>query len=164
MSTIKQLPIAPRTKVYRAICGILRRDPVLSSVVRSTNFRDWAGKENDGLEFSFSDSPSIRITPGCGPDLWKFPSAQTGDLILNVAMLIPGTDADDQFNLWWAITLAIYPDDFLRRSTIITTLQQAGSYDGLVSFSQPAADPNPSDRFFAASGQMRITVLNQISG
>jgi hypothetical protein len=164
MATLKQLPVAPRTKVFRALVGILQHDPVIQSVVRGPNFRAWNGSSHDTMDFTFSSTPSIRITPTCGPDQWKFPSAQTGDLYLNVAMLIPGTDADDQFNLWWALELAIYPDNFAARAAIVAKLQAAGSYDGLVSFSQPAADPNPSDRFFAASGQMKITVLNQISG
>jgi hypothetical protein len=164
MATIKQLPVSPRTKVFRAITAILQRDPVLSSVVRPPNFRAWAGASHDNAEFTFSSSVSIRITPTNGPESWKFPDAFTGWLFLNVDMLIPGTDADDELNLWWSIERAIYPEDFAARSAIVAALQQAGAYSGLCEFSQPAFDATPQNRFFAATGQIKIQVSLQLSG
>jgi hypothetical protein len=163
MATIKQLPTAPRTKVFRAIISILKNDPVLSSVIRPPNFRAWSGGSHETVEFTYSSAPAIRITPTNGPDLWKFPSAQVGLLFLNVDLLIPGTDADDQLNLWWALEKAIYPSSFPAQAAIAAQLQAAGSYDGLVEFSQPAFDATPQERFFAATGQMKIKVLNSLT-
>ncbi len=128
MSTIKQLPVSPRTKVFRAITGILAHDPVLSSVVRPPNFRTWSGASHDTIDFTFSSTPSIRITPTNGPDTWKFPDA------------LPGA------------------------AKIVAKLQQAGAYSGLCEFSQPAFDASPQDRFFAATGQIKIEVILQVSG
>ncbi len=162
MATIKQLPTSPRTKVFRAIDNILRRDPVLSSVIRPSSFRSWNGSTHDAAEFSFSMCPAIRLTPSNGPEDWKFPDALVGWLMIKVEMLIPGTDADDELNLWWAIERAIYPDG--RTLDNVLALQQLGAYDGLVAFSQPAFDPQPADRFFAAVGEMRIQVLLQVNG
>jgi hypothetical protein len=164
MATIKTLPVGARTKVFRAITAILRRDPVLSSVVRPQNFRDWAGASHDTIEFTFSSSVAIRITPTNWPETWKYPDAFKGWLFLNVDMLIPGTDADDELNLWQAIERALYPEDFAARSAIVAALQQAGAYSGLCEFSQPAFDPTPQNRFFAATGQIKIEVTLQLSG
>jgi hypothetical protein len=164
MATIKQLPVSPRTKVFRAITGILQRDPVLSSVIRPPNFRTWSGGQHDNTEFTYSSSPSIRITPTNGPEAWKFPDAFMGWLFLNVDMLIPGTDADDELNLWFAIERALYPEDFNARAAIVASLQQAGAYSGLCEFSQPAFDAAPQNRFFAATGQIKIQITLQLSG
>jgi hypothetical protein len=164
MATIKQLPTSPRTKVFRTLDNILRRDPVLSSVIKPESFRSWAGKSHDNLEFTFSSAPGIRLTPTNGPELWKFPDAFVGDLFIKVEMLIPGTDADDQLNLWWAIERAIYPDTFPLQQANVAALQQAGAYTGLTEFSQPAFDEAPQDRFFAAIGQMKIQVVLQLTG
>ena len=164
MATLKQLPVSPRTKVYRALCSILQHDPVLSTVIKPDNFRTWAGKSHDNIVFEFSNSPSLRITPTNGPEEWKFPDAFMGWLYLNCEMLIPGTDADDELNLWWAIERAIYPEDYEAQQANVRALQLAGAYSGLTDFSQPAFDPAPTDRFFACSGQIRIQVLLQLTG
>lgn len=137
---------------------------MLSSVVKPANFRCWSGQTQDGTEFVFSSSPSIRITPHTSAEVWRFPNAFEGWLYMNVDMLIPGTDADDELNLWGAIEQAIYPDDFAKQLANVQALQQAGASTGLCEFSQPAFDPTPSDRFFAATGQIKIAVLRQLTG
>jgi hypothetical protein len=106
----------------------------------------------------------LRITPATGPEIWTFPNAFTGWLYLNCDMLIPGTDADDEMNFWGAIEQAIYPDDFNLQLANVRALQLAGASTGLAEFSQPAFDPTPSDRFFAATGQIKIAVLRQLTG
>jgi hypothetical protein len=150
--------------VFRAIVSILKHNAVLKSVVKEENFRAWEGRSHDNMEFTFSGCPSIRITPTCGPTAYTFPTAMSGLLFLNVDMLIPGTDADDQFNLWWAIERALYPDVFAAQAANVAALQLAGAKTGLCEFSQPAFDPTPSDRFFAATGQIKIDVLLQLTG
>lgn len=163
MATLKALPVNPRTKVFRAICQILKLDPVLRSVIAPKNFRCWAGDPQDNVVFEFSNCPAIRITPTTGPDTFCFPTAMKGWLVLDVDMLIPGNDADDQLNLWWTIAQALYPDVFATQQAVIATLQAAGAYTGLCEFSS-AFDPSPSDRFFAARGQIRIEVLSPLTG
>jgi hypothetical protein len=164
MATIKQLPVSPRTKVFRAICAILQHDPVLSSVIKPENFRAWSGKGQDNMVFEYSNCPAIRITPANGPEQFQFPSAMVGALYLNVNMIIPGSDADDQLNLWWAIELALYPKSWAGAAANIATLQKAGANSGECFFSQPAFDPVPTDRFWAATGQIKIDVRLEIAG
>jgi hypothetical protein len=144
--------------------SILKHDPVLKTVVKAENFRAWTGASHDNMVFEFSGSPSIRITPSNGPETWKFPSAFTGWLFLNVDILIPGTDADDQLNLWDAIERALYPDVFATQQANVLALQQAGAYTGMCEFSMPAFDPSPTDRFFAATGQIKIEILRSLTG
>jgi hypothetical protein len=164
MATIKQLPTSPRTKVFRAICSILKQDPVLSSAIRPESMRFWSGAPHDTMEFSFSSAPAIRLTPAGTGEVFRFPSARTGDLLINVDCVIAGTDADDQMNLWWAIERAIYPDNFVLQQANVVALQQAGAYPGLVEFSQPLFDPAPQDRFWVCTGQMKVQVLLQLQG
>ena len=158
MATILQLPTSPRTKVYRAIDNALRRDPVLSSVVKADSFRSWSGKGKDTTEFTYSMAPAIRLTPMNGPEQFAFPSAMKGWLYINVEMLLTGTDYDDVMNLWWALELALYTQG------VPQALNAAGAYSGLCLFSQPAFDPSPADRYFAATGQIKIEVLLQLTG
>jgi hypothetical protein len=66
-------------------------------------------------------------------------------------------------NLWWAIEKALYPSDFTAKSANISALQAAGAYTGLAEFTQPAFDDSPSDKFFAAYGQIKIDVLLQLA-
>jgi hypothetical protein len=87
-----------------------------------------------------------------------------GTLFINVDMLIPGTDADDELNLWWAIELALYPKTWEGAAANIATLQLAGANSGECFFSQPAFDPTPSDRYWAATGQIKIDVRLDIAG
>jgi hypothetical protein len=163
MATLKSLPTSPRTLVFRTIVQILKADPVLSSVIRPGSLRAWSGSGHDSMEFSFSQAPAIRITPSNGPEEFKFPDALTGALYLNVEMLVAGTDADDELNLWWAIERAIYPFDQAKRTAIVLQLQQASAYTGLCTFTQPAFDPEPQNKFFAATGQIKIDVLLQVN-
>jgi len=157
------LPVSPRTKVFRAIVAVLKADPVLSNAIKPDAFRSWAGVSLDNQEFSFSMAPAIRLTPTNGPEGFLFPDAQVGDLYINVEMLVSGTNVDDQQNLWWAIERAIYPADYTAKTTIIQNLQNAGANTGLCFFSQPAFDPEPKDRFFAATGQIKIAVRLQLN-
>ena len=142
----------------------MQNDPVLSTVIPREKFRVWSGKPYDNMEFSFSNTVALRITPTCGPTAYTFPTAMSGTLFLNCDFLIPGTDADDQMNLWWAIERAIYPDTFAAQTAIVAALQKAGAKTGLCEFSQPAFDPKPADNFFAAAGQIKIEVLLQLTG
>ena len=164
MATLKQLPVSPRTKVYRAVVAILQHDPVLSNVIKPENFRCWAGSSKDNMVFEFSNSPSLRVTPTNGPEEWIFPTAFRGWLYLQCEMLLAGTDVDDVFNLWFAIERALYPDDYASQQAMVAKLQQAGAYTGLPEFSQPAFDAQPADKFFAATGQIKIEVLLQLTG
>lgn len=133
-------------------------------MVKPDNFRCWSGRSHDSFEFTFSSSPSLRITPTCGPESFLFPTAMVGPLFLNVDMLIPGTDADDELNLWWAIEHALYPQSFAAQQANVAALQLAGANTGLCMFSQPAFDPTPSDKFFAATGQIKIDIRLQLTG
>jgi hypothetical protein len=163
MATLKSLPTCPRTTVFRKIVQILKNDPVLSNVIRPGSLRSWSGSSHDNVEFSYSQAPAIRLTPASGPEDWKYPDAQVGALYINVEMLVAGTDADDEINLWWAIERAIYPFDEAKRFAIVRELQQASAHSGLCTFSQPAFDPEPGNKFFAATGQIKIDVLLQLN-
>jgi hypothetical protein len=164
MATLKTLPVSPRTKVFRAICSLLQHDPVLSNVIKPDNFRTWAGKSNDSMPFDFSPSASLRLTPSNGPEEWKYPDAMMGWLFITVDMLVMGTDADDQLNLWWAIERAIYPDTWALSVANVQALQLAGAYSGLTEFSQPAFDAAPQGGGFASTGQLKIQVILQLAG
>lgn len=151
MATIKQLPTYARTKVFRAIDDVLRRDPIISVVVRPENFRSWRGDPNDGTEFSFSSSPAIRLTPYSGPADFKFPEAMMSMLYIKVEMLIPGTNADDQLNLWGAIEQALHTKP-------TRYFNDAGAWPGTPTFQQPAFDIDPTNQFFYAVGGLQTQV------
>lgn len=154
------LPDSPRTKVFRAMVQILKASPTLGSVIKPGALRSWAGDSHDTIEFSWSLAPAIRLTPANGPEQFWSPNAMLGDLLVNCEMLVAGTCVDDVANLWWAIEKAFYPasDGGMANAA---TLQAAGAHSGLVLFSQPAYDPEPADKFFAAMGQLKIAVRLQ---
>ena len=157
------LPQSPRTAVFRAIDSILRHDPVLQRSIRPQSFRSWSGSTYDSVDFTLAMAPCIRLTPTHGAEVWKFPDAFVGPLFVKVEMLVAGYDVDDVMNLWWAIEKALYPSDFTAKSANISALQAAGAYTGLAEFTQPAFDDSPSDKFFAAYGQIKIDVLLQLA-
>ena len=159
---ITQLPVCPRTTVFRKICSILKQDQVLSSVIKPGSFRTWSGASHDSIEFSVSMAPAVRLTPTTGPENAKFPYGRVGKLYIQAEMLLAGTDIDDVLNLWWAMEQALYPPS--NPGAFITVLQAAGAYSGLPLFSQPAYDESPADRFFAAIGQIQIDVLLNLTG
>jgi hypothetical protein len=154
---------APRAAVYRKLVELIRNDPTIRRIFRPTSIRAWDGKPQDSAPFDTTIAPCLRITPSNGPDEWLYPEAFAGDLYLNVELVVRGTDCDDVFNVWFAIQRAIYPRDFTAKTANVTALQQAGAKTGLAQFSLPAFDPNPSDNYFAAAGQIKISVREQLS-
>lgn len=162
MATLS-LNTAPRTSVFRKLVEIVQNDPTIKRVIsRPASFRAWTGKPVDGQPFSVDIAPAVRFTPIQGPDSWYSPNAQKGPLFVNVEMLIQGSDADDVMNLWWAIQRAIYPAAQEDLYANLQVLQQAGAHDGLAEFTLPAFDPGPRDNFWAATGQIKIMIRNQL--
>lgn len=156
------LNTAPRTAVFRKLVSIIRNDATIRRIIRPTAIRAWDGLPQDSAEFSIAIAPAIRLTPITGPDVFWSPGAMRGDLFVNVEMLVMGTCVDDPTNLWWAICRAIYPAAQSQANANVLALQQAGAYDGLVTFTSPAFDPDPKDNFFYAQGQMKVVVNNQV--
>jgi len=155
------LNTAPRTSVFRAVVRLIRNDATIKRIVRPTSIRAWEGLPQDAAPFNTEIAPAIRFTPITGPDTFWSPGSMKGDLFLQVEMLVMGTNVDDLLNLWWAICRAIYPAAQSSINANVQALQQAGAYDGLVTFTAPAFDPEPKDNFFYGTGQMRIAVNNQ---
>lgn len=154
---------APRTLVYRKIVSLVRNDATIKRIVRPTAIRAWDGLPQDSAEFGVAVAPCIRLTPINGPDAWEYPNAFAGDLLLNCELIVRGTNADDLFNLWWAVSRAIYPKASATRLANVLALQQLGAKTGLAEFSQPAFDPKPEDNWFYATGQIKISVISQLN-
>jgi hypothetical protein len=153
---IPGLQKSPRSKVFRAIVKILEHDRVLSNVIKPEAFRSWSGGSKENLEFTFALAPALRLTPANTEEHFWAPNAMVGQLFINCEMLVAGTNVDDVNDLWYAIERAIYPTNNMQAN--IPTLQAAGAHSGIVLFSQPAYDPEPQDKFFAAIGQMKVDV------
>jgi hypothetical protein len=154
---IHQLPTSPRTTLFRAIDNLLRKDPVLSSVIRPGSFRSWSGTQYDSMDFQFSSAPGIRLTPTAGPTDFKYPETMSGDLFINVECLVVGQNVDDLLNLWGAIEAAIYPSDYQRKCEIIQMLQTSYLLS-VITFTMPAFDAAPEAQFLRGMGQIRAPV------
>jgi hypothetical protein len=153
---VLDLNTSPRIAVLRQVETILRNDPTLKRVVKT--WRTWKEKPGQNAPFGTDNPlPAIRITPTTGPDMWRYPDAFVGPLFLNFEMLIPGQEAEDVFNLWYALCNAVYPGGGVTQ-TNISALQTAGANSGLVEFSAPAFDPTPDGEMWLANGQMKIDV------
>jgi hypothetical protein len=155
---------SPRIAVMRQVETILRTNPTLKRVVKT--WRTWREKPGQNAPFGLDvELPAVRITPANGPDIWRYPDAFVGPLYLNFEMLIQGTEAEDPYNLWFAMCNAIYPGSSATPSTQtnITNLQTAGANSGLVEFSSPAFDPSPDGNNWLAVGQMKIDVRLQLN-
>jgi hypothetical protein len=153
------LPTSPRTSVFRALEKILRNDPVLHTAIKPQSFRSWTGDDLDDITPSIDMCPFLRMTPACQAEMWEFPDAQQGMLLVNVELMTPGYNVCDMLDLWWAIEKAIYPSDFDLRNANVNALNAAGAYPGTPQFSQPAFDPKPESQFLVALGQISIKVL-----
>jgi len=162
MATLS-LNTAPRASVFRKLVELVQNDATIKRVIsRPASFRAWTGNPVDSQPFSIDIAPAVRFTPASGPEVWFTPNAQKGPLLVNVEMLVMGSDADDVMNLWWAIERAIYPAAQAPLYANLQALQQAGAYSGLAEFTLPAFDPQPADNFWAATGQIKIEVRNQL--
>jgi hypothetical protein len=152
------LPTAPRVNVFRAIESMIRNDPTISRTVKPESLRAWSGATADAKNFTIEHSPAIRLTPTSGPEQFYTPDSMSGDLIINVEMLVKGSNADDIANLWYALERVFYPAASSDKFKRVAALQAAGATTGLLLFSVPAFDSDPDGVFMAAAGQMRITV------
>lgn len=156
------LNTAPRTAVFRKLMQFVRTSATIKRVVKPTSIRDWSGLPQDAEPFNTQIAPCLRFTPICGPDAFAYPEAFAGDLLVNVEMLVEGTNVDDLFNLWYALARAIYPGGDQTFANV-QALQQAGAKSGLADFTQPSFDPDPKDNFFYGTGQIRIAILSQLN-
>ena len=156
------LPQAPRSAVFRAMETVVRGNPTFQRIVKPASFRTWSGQPEDAKPFTYEIAPAMRWTPTSGPEQFNTPSSMVGPLFINCEILIKGTDCDDVANLWWMLERCFYPDQ-PGSNTIAASLNAAGAFTGLVFFTQPAYDPDPDGVWLAASGQMRIDVLNAIN-
>lgn len=153
------LDTSPRASVMRKVETILKTNAVLARTVKT--WRTWKERPGQNPPFGIDHAPAVRITPGNGPETWKFPNAFVGDLYLNVEYLLVGGDADDPLNFWWAIETALYPGGAATNANV-AALQAAGAYTGLPEFSIPGYDESPSGEFWNCMGQIKIAVLNQL--
>jgi hypothetical protein len=154
---------APRTAVFRATETILKTDPTLNRVVNIWRFWREAPGQNApfGIDQLGKSRVAIRVSPTTGPNSWTFPEAFVGPLFLNFECLILGADADDPFNLWWAIQRAIYPQSNPLQN--IAALQAAGAHTGLYEFTIPCQLENPDSELWKMGGQARIAVREQMT-
>ena len=158
------LPDSPRKLVFRRIVQQLKNDPVLRRSLKT--ILAWGGSPEDARPLTLDESPAIRLTPGFGPDEWRFPDGTSGWMFIKVEMLVPGFDVGDMIDLWWAIETALYPRDWPARMAFQKELREvglpqdlAGAATGQISFSQPVADDYPADQHQHAVGEMKIEVL-----
>jgi hypothetical protein len=131
---------SPRTKVFRAIDGILRADPTLKRLfAKPCQFRSWQGTPDDAKPFTTDLAPAIRLTPlpGGPPDVWYSPDARQGTLAIRVELYLKGSNLDDLHNVWYAVKRALYTTSAAGLQAIANTLQAAGADTGMVDFQDP---------------------------
>lgn len=162
-----ELDASPRTRVFRTIDAILRRDATLKRLFgKKGSYRSWTGDPGDAKPMAVELAPAVRITPaGLGEDQWYSPDSQTGDLVVDVELMIRGTNADDLMNAWWAIQRAIYPEDQAARLQLANDVQGAGSFSGMITFLDPAFDRQAAENagYFHALGRMKVDVLEALN-
>lgn len=154
---------SPRTSVFRQLVTLIKNDATIKRVLsKPIQLRAWEGKAADAEPFGPAIAPCVRLTPTSGADTWWSPGSTRGPLFIQVEMVIQGTNADDIMNLWWAIVRAIYPSAQSSTNANILALQQAGAYTGMAEFTLPAMEADPENNYFAAAGQIKIEVTNQL--
>ena len=160
--TALNLPQSPRDAVFRAMETIVRQNPTFQRIVKPTSFRTWQGNPEDAREFTFEIAPALRWTPQPGPVRFLSPSIQVGDLYVNCEILLKGTNVSDLLNFWSMLETCFYPGPSPvlgpGNNAILLTLQNAGANTGLISFSQPAFDPQPDGTWLAAAAQLKTEV------
>ncbi len=156
------LKTAPRTSVFRALLGVIGCDPTLRRIFgKPGSLRVWDGSTEDAADFALVQAPAARFTPmSGGVDDWFSPEMQFGDLVVGVELLVRGTNVDDVMNLWWAIQRAIYPETPDGPLAIANKLMAAGATTGMVTFIEPAFDPDAarSNGYFLAYGRMKVEI------
>jgi hypothetical protein len=137
------LPPDNRRKVFRKLVNILQSDPVLSRVVSKTGWLVWDGDSNSDDPLP-SEQVCMRLTPRLGPMSWLDESEQECRLTVDFEFALPGFDADDPLDFQGAIERALYPVGGAQDTA--NSLLALGASTGLVTFDQPASDPDRVSR------------------
>jgi hypothetical protein len=151
---------APRTLVFRAIDDLIRADGTMQRIFRG-NIRSWRGDPNDKAELAIGMAPAIRLTPAPGPVSYWYPGATKGNLFIDIELIVKGLRIDDVENLWFAIERVVMPRETVPLMAVHAALTAAGAMTGLIYFTSPAHDPNPTagdGGAFRPYGQMSLEV------
>ena len=141
---------------------IVRGNPTFQRIVKPSSFRTWSGIPDDAKEFTFAIAPAVRWTPQNSGDQFRTPDTMSGDLMVNVEVLLSGTNVSDLSNFWWMLAKCFYPGQ-PQSNAINLQLQNAGARSGLVLFPQPAFDPSPDGVWLAGGGQIKIEVQSTLN-
>lgn len=154
------LPDSTYSRVWRVAKSLIESDPVLTKAVAT--FVLWDGSKLAVSEDLSGKLPLLRIFPMIAPQDWYSPDSHAGDLVIRVMFMMQTFDGEDYLNFWDAIFNVFYPrGDQQRGFDIIAAFTEAGAETGLVQFTIPpvnADETQHEDGFFAAQGEMRISV------
>jgi hypothetical protein len=161
MATLN-LPIDPRTAVWRLTRERLQADATLAGAVET--WLTWDGAADSNADLESKRGPALRLYPLMAPMGWYSAESQRAPLVIMVEAAIPGMDVEDILNLQGAIEDALYPpggaeDDWLRQLT------DAGAVTGLFDFVQPLNDPSAragGGGNFEPIGSLRIDVMKAL--
>jgi hypothetical protein len=128
---------SPHSLAFRGLVRILRADPTLRKVVRT--WFVWDGSPDDAMEPCEATCPSLALAPAASADRWLGPSGFTGDLVVNLELLVAGSRVDDALDLYHAVKRAVYPEDDAKRTAVRAALVAAGVVTGEPEFAGDAA-------------------------
>ena len=157
---------SPHSKVYRALVEILQADATLNPAVkRWVTWNDQGSDRDPWRPPMDGELPQLDIVPSEGSGEWFGPSGFRADLVCDLVVTVDGIDAEDAFDLYFAIIRAIYPGGDATPALHRTLVAAGALAHNLVRFSHPSYSPvrgesssgDPLLRMVAA-GQLAVPV------
>src|SRR5262249_1584113 len=94
-------------KIYRAICTLLKNDPILKRV--GLKWQVWDGV--DLVDATDLELPAISLLPGGGETALRSEIRRYVNMHLEIVIPVDGTVFAGLANLWEAVRAAVYPGD-----------------------------------------------------
>src|SRR5271157_3605261 len=93
------LPVSPRTAVFRAMETIVRQNATFGRIVKPDRFRTWQGEPRDIKPFSYQEAPCMRWTPRHSGEEFSTPDSMSGDLLIDCEIIVILTGNVNPFDI-----------------------------------------------------------------
>lgn len=129
-------PVAPETKVFRAVENVFRSDPRLPGFVQT--WSTWRGEDIDMLLFPDDINhvlcPFLRISPFPIQADQATEIEHQSDLQVRVELAVATTNTDVIMSFWELLRRAVWPlNNTMLRDSVMSRIQLAGGARGVYS-------------------------------
>lgn len=107
----------PEYVAFRVLDAVIRSDPTIKAI--GTTVVSWTGDPvHDLTPPTINKLPWIRLTIAPGSAGWVNEGQQRSSLVVNMQIVVAGTNAKNLINFWGAIRRAIWPTNPIRHQLV----------------------------------------------